>query len=289
MSRRMLNQLRTQWAGLLALFLVLTGGTAWALTQNSVGSKQIKPKAVKTSDIANGAVTSPKVKDGSLLGADFAAGQLPAGPRGLAGPTGPEGPTGPSGLEGAPCLPSNPACVGPPGPPGQNGSADTPQQVLAKIEQVDGSGSGLDADLLDGKNADQLAAGRIHEINGSGAPHALLPGLTYATVCYSNGAQVFFNTTDLIGTVNALTVANGIETPFNFSQTFNVANGAQNSGFPFTGGTVSVAMSNSTGTAGAETQLIIDAGPRTYSIALHMFHNVSGPFCEAYGTATLAE
>jgi hypothetical protein len=31
-----------------------------------------------------------------------------------------------------------------------NGSPDTPQEVLAKLEQVDGSGSGLDADTVDG-------------------------------------------------------------------------------------------------------------------------------------------
>src|SRR5436190_13234640 len=39
---------------------------------------------------------------------------------------------------------------GPQGIPGQNGSPDTPQQVLDKIVQVDGQGSGLDSSFLDG-------------------------------------------------------------------------------------------------------------------------------------------
>jgi hypothetical protein len=60
-------------------------GTAWAagLTKNSVGSKQIKPNAVKSADVldggigeadlADGAVTSAKVADGSLGAADLDA------------------------------------------------------------------------------------------------------------------------------------------------------------------------------------------------------------------------
>ena len=39
---------------------------------------------------------------------------------------------------------------GPQGDTGAAGSADTPSQVLAKLATVDGAGSGLDADLLDG-------------------------------------------------------------------------------------------------------------------------------------------
>jgi hypothetical protein len=39
------------------------------------------------------------------------------------------------------------------GPPGPAGSPDTPQQVLDKIVQVDGDGSGLDASFLDGINS----------------------------------------------------------------------------------------------------------------------------------------
>src|SRR6188472_3093937 len=77
----------------IALLLAL-GGTGYAtvlqVPRNSVGTAQLK----------NSAVTTAKVKNRSLLRADFAAGQLPAGPRGPAGPAGPTGPAGPAGLSG---------------------------------------------------------------------------------------------------------------------------------------------------------------------------------------------
>jgi formylglycine-generating enzyme required for sulfatase activity len=44
----------------LALFVAL-GGTAWAVAANSVGTKQLKNKAVTTKKIENGAVTAPKL------------------------------------------------------------------------------------------------------------------------------------------------------------------------------------------------------------------------------------
>ena len=47
---------------------------------------------------------------------------------------------------------------GPIGPPGADGSPDTPAQVLAKISQVDGTGSGLDADTLDGADSESFAS-----------------------------------------------------------------------------------------------------------------------------------
>lgn len=108
--------------------LVALGGTGYAaivLPANSVGSKQLKRNAV----------TAVKVKNGSLLAADFRAGQLPAGAQGPAGAVGPQGPKGDKG------------------DPGLNGSPDSPAQVLEKLKQVDGPGSGLDADTLDGTDA----------------------------------------------------------------------------------------------------------------------------------------
>lgn len=80
----------------LALFVAL-GGTAYAtvgLARNSVKSIHIAPGEVKAADLGANAVTSAKVKDGSLLTADFKAGQLPAGPQGPEGPAGPQGPAG---------------------------------------------------------------------------------------------------------------------------------------------------------------------------------------------------
>ncbi|RPI39295.1 MAG: hypothetical protein EHM67_10350 [Hyphomicrobiaceae bacterium] len=105
------------------------------------------------------------------------------GPPGPEGPPGPQGETGPAGADGAPGPQGEPGAtgpagadgaMGPPGPqgeqgiqgltgaqgpmgpqglPGADGSPDTAAQVLAKLITVDGAGSGLDADLLDGQSS----------------------------------------------------------------------------------------------------------------------------------------
>jgi hypothetical protein len=85
--------------------LVALGGTSVAavsvaLPRNSVGNAQLKKDAV----------TSIKVKNGSLLKADFKAGQLPAGAPGPAGPAGPAGSVGPAGPSG-PSGPSGAANI----------------------------------------------------------------------------------------------------------------------------------------------------------------------------------
>ena len=76
----------------LALFIALGGGAyaAVKLPANSVGTKQLKSRAV----------TSAKVKNGSLLAADFADGQVPAGPRGAQGAAGEAGRDGAAGADG---------------------------------------------------------------------------------------------------------------------------------------------------------------------------------------------
>ena len=86
---------------LMALVFAM-GGTGYALTipRNSVGTSQIKKAGVAGSDLRTNAVTSAKVKNRSLLAADFALGQLPAGPAGAPGPAGAAGPTGPQGPTG---------------------------------------------------------------------------------------------------------------------------------------------------------------------------------------------
>lgn len=88
--------------------LVALGGTSVAavnqLARNSVGPRQIQFGAVTNPKIRNNAVTSAKVRNRSLLRADFAPGQLPAGPtgpQGPAGPTGAAGAAGPAGVIGA--------------------------------------------------------------------------------------------------------------------------------------------------------------------------------------------
>lgn len=102
--------------------VVALGGTTYAVTalpRNSVGNAQLK----------NGAVTSQKVKNHSLLAVDFKPGQLakvvptaygPAGPQGPAGAdgaTGAQGPAGPTGATGPV------GDTGAPGPAGAQGPA----------------------------------------------------------------------------------------------------------------------------------------------------------------------
>jgi hypothetical protein len=83
---------------------VALGGTSVAaveqLRRNSVGSAQLRAGAVTNPKIRNNAVTSAKVRNRSLLRADFAPGQLPAGPTGPQGPAGPQGAAGPQGPAG---------------------------------------------------------------------------------------------------------------------------------------------------------------------------------------------
>lgn len=74
MLRKFGSHLREQWIGTLALFLVLSGGTAYAVTQieaNSVESRHIVNGQVKNPDLAVNAVNSAKVDDESLGGPDI--------------------------------------------------------------------------------------------------------------------------------------------------------------------------------------------------------------------------
>ena len=104
--------LRCHWpkaVAVLALGMSL-GGTAYAsgvlVPPASVGSVQLKRGAVTAPKLAANAITAKSVKRGTLLRADFKAGELPSG-------QGPQGPQGPRGRQG-----SN----GTQGPPGTNGS-----------------------------------------------------------------------------------------------------------------------------------------------------------------------
>ena len=88
----------------LALIVALGGTSVAAVTQlvprNSVGPRQIQFGAVTRPKIRNNAVNSAKIANRSLLRADFARGQLPAGPTGPQGPAGPAGAAGPAGPAG---------------------------------------------------------------------------------------------------------------------------------------------------------------------------------------------
>ncbi len=80
---RLFEHFRQQWAGLLALTLVLGGGTAYAVDgplagQNTVGSEDIINGEVKTADIGGSEVTAAKVLDDSLGNVDLKAGSVRA-------------------------------------------------------------------------------------------------------------------------------------------------------------------------------------------------------------------
>jgi hypothetical protein len=88
----MVAYLRRHHLALAALFVAL-GGTSYAaakLPRDSVGTPQLRKSAV----------TSAKVKDGSLRAQDFRGGVLPPGPVGPPGPPGPPGGSGPAGTPG---------------------------------------------------------------------------------------------------------------------------------------------------------------------------------------------
>jgi hypothetical protein len=139
MRNRFARHVRQQFVGYLALFIAL-GGVSYAavtLPEDSVGSKQIKNGHVKRVDLAANAVTSSKVKDGSLLSTDFMAGQLPAGAPGQQGPKGDTGATGLPGGKGDTGAP------GAAGPAGARGPSDGYFSFSSSPKALGGPGSYL--------------------------------------------------------------------------------------------------------------------------------------------------
>jgi hypothetical protein len=148
------------------LFVVLGGSSFAAPARNAVKT------LITGKDIKDGSVTTKDVRDASLLADDFKSGQLPRGAPGASGVNGAAGAAGAPGGTGAPGAPGQdghdgaPGTAGPTGPTGapgapgqdgQGGSPDTPAEILAKLAEVDGADSGLDADSLDGVDAKAFA------------------------------------------------------------------------------------------------------------------------------------
>lgn len=152
MKRRIVSP--SMGVALLAL-LVALGGTSYAalkLPRNSVGNPQIKRNAV----------TGDKVQDGSLFANDFAAGQIPKGPKGDAGP---QGATGPQGAPGT---------TGPQGPPG-------PAQIVVR-RHPDLVPIGLPAGSTVNLVTAQLPAGHWWVSGQTNALYDGTPGSTFR--CY---------------------------------------------------------------------------------------------------------
>ena len=117
-----------------ALAVALFGSTPlghaagkFVLPSNSVGAKQIQKNSV----------TGPKVKNGTLTAADFAAGQLQAGP---------QGPKGDPGAQGAKGDKGDPGATGPTGLSGL-------EVVTGKAVPVSGASAIAVADCPNGKKA----------------------------------------------------------------------------------------------------------------------------------------
>jgi hypothetical protein len=87
-------------ASTLALVFALAGGAyaSGLLPANSVGTKQLRNRAVTAQKLARDSVDSSKVEDYTLKDVDFAPSQLPVGPMG------PPGATGATGLSTAPTV-----------------------------------------------------------------------------------------------------------------------------------------------------------------------------------------
>ena len=79
-SRRIGSYLRQQHMGLLALFLVVSGGTAFALNgSNTVFSDDIVNGQVRSSDLQDNGARSADVRDDDLAGGGLTAADLRAG------------------------------------------------------------------------------------------------------------------------------------------------------------------------------------------------------------------
>ena len=121
---------------------------AVAVQALNVTGRDITPRTVTVNGIQ---VIRP---DGSW-GGPVGGLQGPVGPAGANGANGAAGPAGAQGIQGLQ------GAVGPAGMAGQPGSPDTPAQVLGKLVQVDGAGTNVDADLLDGISSAQFLRGDI--------------------------------------------------------------------------------------------------------------------------------
>lgn len=160
-----------------ALFVAL-GGTAYAtgvLPNGSVGNEQLRYQAVSGTKIAPDAITTGKVKDGSLRARDFKSDELPrgeagatgapgakgekgdtgpagsgkdgaAGPRGAAGEEGPVGPMGPIGLPGMQGPQGLQGLIGPIGPAGPKGDTGNAGATGAKGDAGDAGPAGPKGD-----------------------------------------------------------------------------------------------------------------------------------------------
>jgi len=73
-AHRALDHVRRQWMGALSLFLVLTGGVAYAA--NTIASSDIIDGQVRAADIGQGAVATEEIANGQVKTADIGSGEV---------------------------------------------------------------------------------------------------------------------------------------------------------------------------------------------------------------------
>lgn len=133
----------------LALFVALSGTSyaAIVLPKNSVGTDQLKPRAVKGSDIRASAITSTKVKAGSLLRTDFKSGELAGavGPEDMRGLKGDVGTPGARGADGTAGVKGDTGTIGLTGADGTPGVKGEQGDTGAKGDQGDRGPAGPSA------------------------------------------------------------------------------------------------------------------------------------------------
>jgi hypothetical protein len=77
MTGKLFAHLRQQWIGVLALLLVLTGGTAYALDgSNTVFSDDLVNGEVKVADVGQGAVATEEIANSQVKAADIGDGEV---------------------------------------------------------------------------------------------------------------------------------------------------------------------------------------------------------------------
>lgn len=99
--------------------VVALGGTSYAAA------------TIGTGDLRNGAVTSPKIANGTIKKVDLAPGVATSGPRGPQGFQGPQGQQGPRGPQG---TPGTDGADGAPGAPGAQGPAGVGRWALVGMD-----------------------------------------------------------------------------------------------------------------------------------------------------------
>jgi hypothetical protein len=148
-----------QWAGLIALFLVLTGGTALATHpggQNTINSADIIDGQVKEPDVGQAAVASPEVKNDSITNGDVAPNSLTSGRIADGSLTGTD--VASNSLKGADIDESTLSSIGGGGPAGGDLAGSYPDPVIAP----DAVGTGEVADnSLTGSDLDESTLGQV--------------------------------------------------------------------------------------------------------------------------------